>query len=226
MPGSATASQRSARLRTLIAGSALVVFATLCLVPSVQGDGAPAVLYQGMLGDEAKISIDNRTFILMSPGEKRHGIELLSISKTGVVVRYKGTSYRYEEGSREAEALPHQVMIDRDSNHMFTTRGTIDGMPVEFMVDTGASHVVISANRARALRLRYNRRKPMRMTTASRMETAYAVTLRSVGVGGIVKHQVPALVTRSKFPRTVLLGMSFLNDLSINQEGDRLVIRE
>jgi len=220
---SAVARLESSRTRL---GSALIVLAALCLVSPVQGDAAPVVLYLGMMGDEAQISIDNQTYIWMSVGEKKKGIELLSISKTAVVVRYKGTSYRFKEGSREAEALPHAVTIERDSNGMFTTRGTIDGVPVEFMIDTGASHVVISANQARKLRLRYNRRRPTRITTASRTETAYAVTLDSLGVGGIVKYQVPALVTRSKFPRTVLLGMSFLSDLSISQEGDRLVIRE
>ena len=97
---------------------------------------------------------------------------------------------------------------------------------MDFIVDTGASHVVISADRARKLGLRYDRRKPIKVVTASRTETAYQVTIASVSVGGIFNNEVKALVTRGKFPSTVLLGMSFLGSLQMRQEGSRLVLTD
>jgi aspartyl protease family protein len=180
-----------------------------------------------MYGDKAKLSINKRPYVPLAVGEEdKSGVKVLSVSKEAVVLRHQGTNYRFKRRSRTGEALPRVVTIERGPNNMFWTRGTIEGVSVGVVVDTGASHVVISADRARKLGLRYNQRQPVRMTTASRTEIAYEVTLSSVGIGGIFKNQVGALVTRGKFPSTVLLGMSFLGSLQIRQEQDRLVITD
>ena len=218
---------RPARRRGLAARSALIVFVSLLLTPPVQGGDAPDIRYLGLQGGRAKLAIQRRSYVTLKIGElDKSGIKLLSVSKQAAVVRYQGTNYRYKKGSPSGKALPHTVAIEHNSNKMFLTRGTIDGVAVDFIVDTGASHVVISADRARKLRLRYDRRNPIKVVTASRTETAYQVTIASVSVGGIYKNEVKALVTRGKFPSTVLLGMSFLGSLQMRQEGNRLVLTD
>ena len=217
---------RPARLCRLATHSLLLLFVAFCFVPPVQGDSAPVIRYVGIRGARAYISINHRTYLLEVGEEGKSGVKLLSVSKKAAVLRYHGTNYLYDKGAVKGKVLPREVTIVRGPNNMFLTPGTIDGAPVEFIVDTGASHVVLSADRARKLRLRYSRQQPVRVTTASRTETAYAVKLRSVSVGGIFRNQVDALVTRGNFPETVLLGMSFLGQLQIRQEADRLVITE
>ena len=162
----------------------------------------------------------------MAVRRRWRGLVLLFIgSLSAAIVGYRGTQYTYTKGSKIGEVLPAAVSISKGPGGMFRTQGTINGTPVEFLVDTGASHVVISAEHARKLKLRYTRDKPVRVQTASRLETAYRVTFDSVRVGGIFKNRVPGLVTRSKHPHVALLGMSFLDDLQISQDGDSLAIR-
>ncbi len=199
----------------------------MLLTPPVQGGDAPDIRYLGLQGGRAKLAIQRRSYVTLKIGElDKSGIKLLAVSKQAAVVRYQGTNYRYKKGSPTGKALPHTLAIEHNSNKMFLTRGTIDGVAVDFIVDTGASHVVISADRARKLRLRYDRRNPIKVVTASRTETAYQVTIASVSVGGIYKNEVKALVTRGKFPSTVLLGMSFLGSLQMSQGGNRLVLTD
>ncbi len=222
-----TSMPRPARRRRLAARSALLILVTLLLAPPVQGGDAPDIRYVSLPGGRAKLLINRRSHVVLKIGEAdKSGFKLLSVSKQALVVRYQGTNYRYKKGSQTGKALPHTVAIERSPNKMFLTRGTIDGAGVDFVVDTGASHVVISADQARKLRLRYNRRKPIKVVTASRTETAYEVTIGSVSVGGIFKNKVKALVTRGKFPSTVLLGMSFLGSLQMTQEGNQLVLTD
>ncbi len=223
----AAARLQPVRLYRLAARSVLILLVTLLSVPPVQGSDAPEIRYLGMMGGKARLSINKRTYAVLEVGEEeKSGVKVLSVSRNAVVVRYQGTNYLYKKGNRTGQALPRDVTIVRGSNNMFRTRGTINGVATDFVIDTGASHVVISADWARKLGLRYSRRRPVRVVTASRTETAYEVTLRSVGVGGIVKNQVGGLVTRGKFPGTVLLGMSFLGQLQIRQEKDQLLITE
>ena len=218
---------RPARRRWLAARSALILIVTLLLAPLVQGDAAPDIRYLGLQGGRAKLVIHRRSYVTLKIGElDPSGVKLLSVSKLAAVVRYEGTNYRYKKGSRTGKALPRTVAIEHNHNKMFLTRGTIDGIAVDFIIDTGASHVVISANQARKLGLRYNRRKPVKVVTASRTETAYEVTIGSVSIGGIFKNEVQALVTRGKFPSTVLLGMSFLGSLQMKQEGNQLLLTD
>ena len=218
---------RPARRRRLAVRSALIIFAILLLALPVQGGEAPHIRYVGLQGERAKLAINRRSQVALRVGEvDKSGVELLSVSKQAAVVRYQGTNYRYKKGSQTGKALSHSVTIERSPNDMFLTRGTIDGAAVDFIIDTGASHVVISAAQARKLGLRYGRRKPVKVVTASRTETAYETTIGSIGVGGIFKNKVKALVTRGKFPSTALLGMSFLGSLQMRQAENRLVLTD
>ncbi|MEE8557357.1 MAG: TIGR02281 family clan AA aspartic protease [Myxococcota bacterium] len=195
--------------------------------PLALGSGdPPAIRYHGMYGGKAQLSVDNRKLLLEVGQTSSSGIKVLSVSRSELVVRHEGTSYLFKRGGRKGKPLSNVVKIPRDASRMFVTRGFINGATVEFMVDTGASHVVLSAEQARKLGLRYSRQRTVRVMTASRADTAYEITLPSVGVGGVFRNHVPALVTRGKFPKIALLGMSFLGDVQITQGADHLLITE
>ena len=55
--------------------------------------------------------------------------------------------------------------------------------------------------------------------TASGLTDAYQVTLNSVSVGGIRVDNVPAMVVSGDYPATVLLGMSFLRHVRIEENN-------
>ncbi len=61
--------------------------------------------------------------------------------------------------------------------------------------------------------------------TASGVATAYRVTLARVRVGDIELSNVKGVVLEGDSPRRVLLGMSFLNRVEMNNQGNILLLR-
>ena len=102
----------------------------------------------------------------------------------------------------------------------------MDGVAVRFLVDTGASHVILSAGDARRLgfdldSLTYSR--PYR--TAAGTVFAAPVVLGAVTIGPIRIAGVQASVGGAALGQS-LLGMSFLNRLSgYRVAGGRLTLQ-
>ena len=45
---------------------------------------------------------------------------------------------------RATEGSDHVIRIKADSNGHYYVKGSADGVPLEFMIDTGASYVIVS----------------------------------------------------------------------------------
>jgi aspartyl protease family protein len=102
----------------------------------------------------------------------------------------------------------------------------INGAPIEFIVDTGATDVVLS--RADALRAGINPDNLMysglAQTANGRVETA-PVRLREVRLGAISDVNVRAVVNGGEMRRS-LLGMSYLNSFDRIEINDGRLILE
>jgi aspartyl protease family protein len=48
---------------------------------------------------------------------------------------------------------------------------------------------------------------------------AHVITLNSVAVGGIEVNNVPALVVEGSYPATILLGMSYLQHVKLQEHN-------
>ena len=204
---------------------AALLFACVFPGPAL-ADGPPQIRFVSMQGNKAVLMIDRRMHRL-EPGQKsRSGVKLLHVNRREAVVQVDGTPFRYRKGSDLGTPLTTEVALKRTRNGMFIAPGKINGKPVDFMVDTGATFVVLSADDARRMKLRYRTNNPIRITTASRVEVAYGIVLDTVSVGGIIQNKVPAVVTRGKFPNIPLLGMSFLGRLEISQNASQMTLRE
>lgn len=109
----------------------------------------------------------------------------------------------------------------------FVARARVDGVPVAFLVDTGASDVVLSRADARRVgfdldTLRYTRR----YATANGPVFAAPIRLREITVGGVRVANVRGAITDSDLG-TSLLGMSFINRLSgFELSGGTLTLRQ
>ena len=66
---------------------------------------------------------------------------------------------------------------------------------------------------------------PLRAMTANGSITVYATRLAEVGIGPIRVTDVAASINPHMHGDRVLLGMSVLKHLELNQTGDRLVLR-
>ncbi len=124
-----------------------------------------------------------------------------------------------EEGNTERKF----VRIPRDNTGMYRTAGFINGVPVNFLVDTGASQVAMNERTARRVGLQYKLYgEKTGISTAAGRSTAWFLKLKKVNVGGVELKQVDALVVKGAGPDEVLLGMSFLRQLKMQDDGDLL----
>ena len=107
----------------------------------------------------------------------------------------------------------------------FHVEGRVNGTRIRFLVDTGASDVVLSPADARRLGLDVERLAFTQVTeTANGPGRSAPVTLREVEVGGLRVADVPASVNQADMSES-LLGMSFLRRIGGFQvSGDRLTL--
>lgn len=121
-----------------------------------------------------------------------------------------------------------RITLIRASDGHFHARGKANGTTVSFLIDTGASVVVLTQADARragidTAALSYS----VPVTTANGTATAARVTLDSLAVGEIARERVPALVTRRGALDTSLLSMSYVSTLwGFEIRGDRLILTD
>ena len=103
----------------------------------------------------------------------------------------------------------------------------VDGFPVDFMVDTGASVVVLTYNDAKRLRLEPDELDyKWKISTAGGETKGASVLLESIRIGGVEIENVEAMILREGLDQN-LLGMSFLGQLySYEFRGKQLISRQ
>jgi aspartyl protease family protein len=116
-----------------------------------------------------------------------------------------------------------EVVLKRGSGGHFMAGGTINGEPVQFMLDTGATQIAVP--KALADRLRLKRGMPVELLTAAGPSRGYSTRLESVRLATIEGKDVGAIIVDALHPDVVLLGMNFLRRLEIVQRGDELILR-
>lgn len=116
-----------------------------------------------------------------------------------------------------------EVVLQRNRLGHYLAAGEINGRPVTFLLDTGATDVSIPQSLARHLDLHQG--APRRYQTANGTIVTYATRLDSVRLGDIVRHNVRAHINPGMQQGEVLLGMSFLKHLEMVQRGSQLTLR-
>ena len=156
---------------------------------------------------------------------------LISSSSLKAVLEFAGERHtlqpRMRIGSGYKAPRSRETRIVRDNSGHFRTSGSINGLPVSFLVDTGATSVAMSEPQAKRLGIQYELEgQSIRTSTASGVAQAYLVQSRSVTVGSIRRSNVQGVVVKGNSPRQVLLGMSFLNGLEMSNQGNVMVLKE
>ena len=185
----------------------------------------------GLFQDRAVISIDGRQRILRVGQTSPEGIRLVSADSESALLEVEGQQIRASLDSRVSASKKartvSEVRIQRDRSGMYFTVGSINALPVNFLVDTGATQIAMNGAHARRLGIDYRVvGEPAVVTTASGFERAWAVRLDTVRVGEIELRNIPAMVLDGPQPETILLGMSFLGKLQISNEGQLMTLRQ
>jgi aspartyl protease family protein len=121
------------------------------------------------------------------------------------------------EGVREVE-------LRRNRMGHYVSAGTINGEPVVFLLDTGATGVAIPSRLAERLRL--PRGRPFVTNTANGQTRSYQTRLGEVAIGDIRLNNVDAAITPGLEMNEILLGMSFLKYIEFTQRGNTLTLRQ
>lgn len=116
-----------------------------------------------------------------------------------------------------------EVVLERNRYGHYVTSGAINGQPVTFILDTGASDVSIPARLAQRLGLA--RGPALTYQTAAGPVVNYLTRLDSVAIGPIRLHDVRASINPNVDDDEILLGMSFLKHIELIQRGDTLTLR-
>lgn len=130
------------------------------------------------------------------------------------------------------DVMPRQAVMEGDEvvlprapdGHYYVTL-QINGEDVEFVVDTGATNVVLSQGDARRLGI-----DPASLAFSGMASTANGtvrtarVTLPEVRLGGLVDRDLRAYVTDGEMDIS-LLGMDYLGRFRIAIENDEMVLR-
>jgi aspartyl protease family protein len=183
--------------------------------------------------DRAMVEIDGKRHLLRNGQTSPEGVTLVSADSAGAVFEYRGEILerrldgRARTPAKHGEVAGEEVRIYRDSQGMFKTVGSINGLPVNFLVDTGATSVAMNSTEARRLGIDFRvQGESTWVTTASNVAQAFSVTLERVKVGDIELRNVSAVVIDGPHPNEVLLGMSFLQRLDLHNQGDHLTLRK
>ena len=116
-----------------------------------------------------------------------------------------------------------ELVVRRDRSGHYVVPGTVNGVAVEFLIDTGATDVAVPHRLAQRLGLR--RGPPVKIVTASDVITGYLVTLDEVSVGPLALQRVRGSTSERSIGDRVLLGMSFLRHFELLQRGRTLTLR-
>jgi len=116
-----------------------------------------------------------------------------------------------------------QVVLRRNRSGHYVASGRINGKPVVFLVDTGATDVALPLQVAQRLGV------PLGMAqiakTANGNIRIRSARLDSVDLGGLTAHRVRASVLPNMPGEEVLLGMSYLKRFDLIQRGNTLTLR-
>jgi len=198
----------------------------LALAPSLCSAGDISLF--ALFKDKAILKVDGARRVLAAGEVSPEGVKLVSADPESneAVVEIQGKRQTLHLGvviSAFQSAARESVTLYAGSGGHFFADGSINGQPVRFLVDTGATTVALSSRDATSLGIdfkRFGRRSFSQ--TASGIAKIYILRLKQVSIGSVTLYDVEAGIIEGNFPTEPLLGMSFLSSFEMKREGDRL----
>jgi aspartyl protease family protein len=190
---------------------------------------AASVSVVGLFKDKAIVSIDGGKPRTLSVGQTVQGVKLIAADSGGARFDVEGKRRSLGMGqSFAASAAPAErrsVSLTADARGHFAASGSLNGYPMNFLVDTGATAIAISATDARRIGVDYKAGQAVGVGTAAGVVPAWRVKFSSVKVGGITVHHVDGMVMETGLD-VPLLGMSFLNRMEMKRDGQTMTLTQ
>jgi aspartyl protease family protein len=210
--------------------SRLLTISLLMLLVAVPvGSQAANVKVIALFTDKALLQVDGEQKIVKK-GEIFKGVLLKSSSGRGAVVEIDGKTSRLDLNQSIAGNFKKpdrtRMKIYPNSLGMYVVKGKINGQTTRFLVDTGATFVTLSGDKAAKLKIDLSDAARTTAQTAASIVNVYQIQLNSVSIGGIQMREVEAMVIPGNQPFEVLLGNSFLRYTKMKKAGSVLEIEK
>ncbi|MFF7706321.1 TIGR02281 family clan AA aspartic protease [Pseudomonas sp. NPDC007930] len=165
------------------------------------------------------------------PGKRAGRVLMIAAWVAGMFLatRFFGHWQERQENPNAVVASAHgngyvEVTLQANRQGHFVANGQVNGQPVTFMLDTGATEVAIPE--ALASQLGLQKGPPVTLSTANGRVEGYRSQVRELRLGDIRWANSRAVVMPGMGDDTVLLGMSALKQLEFTQRGGTLLLRQ
>jgi aspartyl protease family protein len=167
----------------------------------------------------AVIALDGAAPKTVRIGSTLGPLTVLSVERDSATIETAGQRRTLRIGQYSAAPSARSaVVLSADPSGHYFAQGMVNGNAMRFVVDTGATYVVLPAADARRLAIDYRKGQEGRTQTANGPATVWRVKLDSLRLGDIELTAVDAVVIESDLS-VALLGMSFLNRVDMRRDG-------
>lgn len=183
----------------------------------------------GVFPSKAILVVENGPPRTVPVGQKSpEGVKVLAVEGDRAVLEIEGKRRAVRIGqqtSLSGDSGVASVTLNADLRGHFIAGGAINGTTARFMVDTGATNLVMGASEARRLGLDARNGEGGYSQTANGTVRTFRLKLDTVRIGDVTVHNVDAEVTPNDMP-FVLLGMSVLNRFEMLRDGDKMTLKK
>ncbi|MFL6698839.1 MAG: TIGR02281 family clan AA aspartic protease [Vitreoscilla sp.] len=214
-------STRARPLRVALGG------ALLCALGATAN--AQSVAFSGMLGDKALLIINGQARGV-AVGATLQGVKLVRIDGAQAQVETGGKTLTLRLGGTAVVAgdsggggSGSRIVLPVGSGGHYTGLASINGHPVQFLVDTGATMIAMSADVATQIGLDPANSTLSAAMTANGAVATRTITLNKVTIGDVTVYNVQAMVMPQAMPM-VLLGNTYLSHFQMHNDSNSLVL--
>ena len=192
---------------------------------------APHIIVVGLFKDAAVLKINGQQILLKVGQESAEGIILESANSKSAILKYEGKSQVYPLGVDIGQGFvvreSGKAIISMTPHGQYLTAGSINSLPVTFLVDTGATSIAMSKAVAKRLGIDFRVTGTKGAThTAGGVVKSWVVKLKTVKVGDISARNVRATVLDGSNMNEVLLGMTFLSRVKMREDGGVMYLEQ
>ena len=189
---------------------------------------ATDVVVSGLFTNKAVVQIDGGALRTLAVGQATpEGIKLVAVDRDSAVFEIDGRRTTLGIGQARiprTEPAAQSATLLADTAGHFTAEGKVNGQPIRFMIDTGATITALPAADARRLGIDVSKGQVVLLRTANGTARGRQVKLDVVSVGGVTLYGVEAVVMEGEGLALPLLGLSFLNRMDMKREGSVMTL--
>lgn len=209
----------SVRLHPLL----FITLPTSLLLCSLAAVANTKVNIVGLFSNKAVMIINDGKPRTLSVGQTVDGVKLIAADSSSATLLIEGKTRKLGMGQAAsvadstASSNPSVTLYANAQGH-FVSECKINGVPLKFLIDTGATTVALNSGDAKFANIDYKKGEPVLVGTANGVVTAYRVTIANLKIGGITLSQVEGSVLEGGSPSIVLMGMSALNRMEMKHQ--------